>query len=409
MSNTRMSVVVVAASLLCAALVLVPVASRDGGSALATSRVAALERRDIAETIWFQGFLADVDTGEPVDAAVSVVAEMYDASTGGGSMWGPEEHVGVVVSEGWFHIELGSLEGLPEFTSPPYFLELTIDGETMDTRQKLASVPTAFNAGSFELPYYGIVSDQGTAFHVEQLGAGGSLFARTGGSHPAIVGAHSGSGVAIQGSCLSGTAGDFIGDVSVDGDLVVTGDIDVTGDLDVGIDGRVTVTDTLDALAVETYRFQMTRGPTEGMVLTCDNAGNGWWDWPTARTGLTEMVPVSEETGVVEAGDVMVIDPLGRGRTALSAVARSTLVAGVCAVSGGAAAFGEVPLAVVGIVRCKVSAENGAITAGDLLVTSDTPGHAMREVNPAVGTVLGKALEPLAIGTGMIRVLVTLQ
>jgi hypothetical protein len=74
-----------------------------------------------------------------------------------------------------------------------------------------------------------------------------------------------------------------------------------------------------------------------------------------------------------------------------------------------AARFNEVPLAVVGIVPCKVSAENGAINPGDLLVTSSTPGHAMRDEDPRTGTVVGKALEPLASGTGLIRVLVTLQ
>ena len=38
----------------------------------------------------------------------------------------------------------------------------------------------------------------------------------------------------------------------------------------------------------------------------------------------------------------------------------------------------EVPLAVIGIVPCKVTAEAGPIVAGDLLVTSSTPGHAMK-------------------------------
>jgi hypothetical protein len=74
-----------------------------------------------------------------------------------------------------------------------------------------------------------------------------------------------------------------------------------------------------------------------------------------------------------------------------------------------AAQFNEVPLAVVGIVPCKVSAENGAIRPGDLLVTSSTPGHAMRDEDPRTGTVVGKALESLASGTGSIKVLVTLQ
>jgi hypothetical protein len=74
-----------------------------------------------------------------------------------------------------------------------------------------------------------------------------------------------------------------------------------------------------------------------------------------------------------------------------------------------ASEFDEIPMAVVGIVPCKVSAENGPIRPGDLLVTSATPGHAMRDSDPGVGTVLGKALERLESGTGTIRVLVSLQ
>jgi len=69
----------------------------------------------------------------------------------------------------------------------------------------------------------------------------------------------------------------------------------------------------------------------------------------------------------------------------------------------------EVPLAVVGIVPCKVSAENGPIAVGDLLVTSNTPGHAMRAADPKVGTVVGKALEGHSGGTGVIEIMVTLQ
>jgi hypothetical protein len=71
----------------------------------------------------------------------------------------------------------------------------------------------------------------------------------------------------------------------------------------------------------------------------------------------------------------------------------------------------EVPLAVVGIVPCKVSAGNGPIRIGDLLVTAATPGHAMKgtDRNRMLGAIVGKALEPLRDGTGVIQVLVTLQ
>lgn len=71
----------------------------------------------------------------------------------------------------------------------------------------------------------------------------------------------------------------------------------------------------------------------------------------------------------------------------------------------------KLPIALVGRVKVKVSAENGPIHVGDLLTSSATPGHAMRCPDPAAhpGAIAGKALEPLASGTGTITALVTLQ
>jgi hypothetical protein len=98
----------------------------------------------------------------------------------------------------------------------------------------------------------------------------------------------------------------------------------------------------------------------------------------------------------------------------------STLVAGIYSTKPGVLATprkmiepgnGEIPLAIVGIVPCKATAENGAIQPGDLLVTSSTPGHAMKGTDRSkmLGAAVGKALEPLTEGKGVIQVLVTLQ
>jgi hypothetical protein len=57
----------------------------------------------------------------------------------------------------------------------------------------------------------------------------------------------------------------------------------------------------------------------------------------------------------------------------------------------------------------KVDASYGAIQPGDLLVSSPTPGHAMRADNPAIGTIIGKALAPLDEGTGTVAIMVTMQ
>ena len=53
----------------------------------------------------------------------------------------------------------------------------------------------------------------------------------------------------------------------------------------------------------------------------------------------------------------------------------------------------------------------GEIKPGDLLTTSDTPGHAMKvtEHGLAQGAILGKAMSGLKNGRGMVLVLVTLQ
>jgi hypothetical protein len=78
---------------------------------------------------------------------------------------------------------------------------------------------------------------------------------------------------------------------------------------------------------------------------------------------------------------------------------------------------GRVLVATTGRVKVKVDAGDGPIEIGDLLVTSDKEGYAMRSVPVDVGgvrlhrpgTLIGKALEPWAKGTGEILVLLSLQ
>jgi hypothetical protein len=136
---------------------------------------------------------------------------------------------------------------------------------------------------------------------------------------------------------------------------------------------------------------------------------------------FAESMAVTESKEQYEPGDAMIIDSGLRRTLTRSSSPYSTKVAGVYSTKPGVVAnpYGvddprvsaEIPLAVVGIVPCKVTAENGAIEAGDLLVTSSLAGHAMKgtDASRMVGAVLGKALEPLAEGTGTILVLVTIR
>ena len=136
---------------------------------------------------------------------------------------------------------------------------------------------------------------------------------------------------------------------------------------------------------------------------------------------FAESVAVKDGAEHYAPGDLLVIDASGERRLLLSLTPYSTLVAGIYSTQPGVVASqhrvdealpnNEVPLAVIGIVPCKVTTENGPIAAGDLLVTSSIPGHAMKGTDRArmLGAVVGKALEPLREGTGLIQVLVTLQ
>ena len=69
------------------------------------------------------------------------------------------------------------------------------------------------------------------------------------------------------------------------------------------------------------------------------------------------------------------------------------------------------PVALVGTVYCKVTAEHGPIKTGSLLTTSSVPGHAMVADDPVKrhGTVIGKALRKLEEGVDMLPVLVMLR
>ncbi len=59
--------------------------------------------------------------------------------------------------------------------------------------------------------------------------------------------------------------------------------------------------------------------------------------------------------------------------------------------------------------HCKVDASEAPIEVGDLLTTSRNSGHAKKATNPKIGTIIGKALEPLKKGTGYISVFVNIQ
>jgi hypothetical protein len=159
------------------------------------------------------------------------------------------------------------------------------------------------------------------------------------------------------------------------------------------------------------------------------DAGNVTADGTITGGGadLAEAIWFDGEESTYGPGDVLVVSPHSNRSVVRSTSPYARSVVGVYATKPGVVltedAFEQetrkrLPLAVIGIVPTKVSGENGPIARGDLLVTSTTPGHAMKadpveingvEVYPT-GTILGKALEPFdGSGTGVIEVLVNTQ
>jgi hypothetical protein len=250
-----------------------------------------------------------------------------------------------------------------------------------------------------------------------------------------------------------------IGTSSPSDQLEVAGEVDITSTnsttaLNVHSSGfnsgrLVNLESTQDVgLSQDMLQIKMTTASNDGaQFIECergydvefrvDGDGNVYADGSfTGPADFSEMIAVSAGAASMEPGDIAIIDPSRRRSIVKATEPRSTLVAGIYSTRPGfvgserdwdspaagegeersthsfaymASEFDEIPLAVVGIVPCKVSVENGPISPGDLLVTSSTPGHAMRDENPATGTVVAKALEPFTSGTGVIRVLVTLQ
>lgn len=167
-----------------------------------------------------------------------------------------------------------------------------------------------------------------------------------------------------------------------------------------------------------------TTNPGSGIKL--DVIGNGHYSGDLTVDGniaapyqdVAEWVPASE---ALAPGTVVVLNPTRKNEVMSSSIAYDTTVAGVVSeqpgVILGRAGLNKAAIATTGRVRVRVDARTHPIHVGDLLVTSDEPGRAMRSEPMDVGgrkfhqpgTIIGKALEPIENGEGEILVLLSLS
>ncbi|MCP4707335.1 MAG: hypothetical protein GY869_01810, partial [Planctomycetes bacterium] len=137
---------------------------------------------------------------------------------------------------------------------------------------------------------------------------------------------------------------------------------------------------------------------------------------------LSEQFKINNENQKINPGQVVCIDPENPGELILSKKAYDRTVAGIVSGAGGVnpgmlmgqkgtLADGNNPVALTGRVYCLADATNGPIEPGDLMTTSNIPGHAMKvtDYTKAQGAILGKAMSKLQHGKGLVLILVSLQ
>jgi hypothetical protein len=199
------------------------------------------------------------------------------------------------------------------------------------------------------------------------VGVSGSGTSGTGISGTSVSGAgvsgSSTSGAGVSGTSTTGNAGEFTGNVTVSGNLTVNGDVEL-----------------LNQDCAEDFEIAES-GRDPGTVVVLDDAG--------------VLKCCSKDYDKRVAGVV-----------SGAAQFRPAIILGRQEQSQHRG-----PVALVGKVYCKVDATRSSIAVGDLLTTSDTPGHAMRanDREQAFGAVIGKALSALPSGRGLIPILVALQ
>ncbi len=227
---------------------------------------------------------------------------------------------------------------------------------------------------------YSVVPDGGGVLGAH--GSGGHGVMGTGGV--GVVGR--GSVIAVWGQAQGPAwAGYFSGPVKVEGlcnlvDIAVSGT--VRGSLDLEQD-----------LTVAGDVFLKNRDIAERFQLAA------------AATGAPGMVMVIGDAGTIEPCE-RAYDKRVVGVVSGAGTLRPAITLGAQADAAPAAG-----IALVGTAYCFVDASRAPIEIGDPLTSSDRRGHAMKatDASRCFGTVIGKALAPLANGCGLIPMVVALQ
>jgi len=371
----------------------------------------------------YQGILADA-TGHPLEGTHTLVFTVYRDSLSTVPVVWTETHANVPVHQGLFNVILGRFTPLTDtMFSTQRWLAVRVDGDPdMQPRMRLTATAYALRAA---------VAD--SAVHAAGVGTPDADWTISGANQYSAVSGNVGIGSTAPGRKLqvgnntvpnaegmirlasrSGTQGsNRIWDIGVpetDGDSSQEGYSFVIDDTAVGTGPEFMVKFGSGNVGIGTL--------TPAVKLDVAGTARVYVLQITGGADLAENFPAS---GRIEPGMVVAIDPDRPGGLRLAAGAYDRRVAGVVsganglgagAVLGAGATDGEaLPLALSGRAWVRCDASHGPIAPGDLLTTSDTPGHAAKVVDHAraQGAIIGKAMTRLDAGRGLVLVLISLQ
>lgn len=399
--------------------------------------------------ISYQGHLTDA-ADKPLSGTFVMRFQVYDADTGGTALWDSGD-MNVAVDKGLFHTALGVDQST--FSGQGLWLSITVQNETLSPRQELLAagyamslkpgamidrttdgdaltvrnVATGF-AVRAESPLgsgiYGYSDDNYAVYGfdggAEQArGYGGYFYSENGvGTYgrsnaesteqnlwaPGVYG-RSTNGVGVYGR--TGSTLSYMAAVRGENDGFGFGGYFASENgVPLYILRNTGIGNLFEAWTLNPVN-RIFRINTAGHVYT-----DGSYNTPAAD--FAELLPAVDG---LEAGDVLIIGADGMLTRSDKAYhphvvgVYSTQPAFLGGVSEDESVSGKIPLAVIGVVPVKASAENGAIQPGDLLVAASLPGHAMRceGADNCFGRTIGKALEMLDEGTDKIQMLVVLQ
>jgi len=402
-------------------------------------------------TVPYAGSLSG-PAGEPADGFYTFAFGLYASESGGEPLWS-ETLEGVPVQGGAFEVALGSAAILPAalLDGSARWLAVSVRGPgeaaftALTPRQPFSVAPGGAEVGAAAgapCPHDHVgevwsanVAWSNGALKVLNYGNGPTLWGWNGGNGNGVRGYATGSGLGVYGESQNnaGVVGRSTTSRGVEGYTPAKDQYGVYGKNESASGGIGVVGYSPNGTGVGV----LGEGPFFALYAKGDLRVEGYAVFDGGKSGYVVDVAQNDDAVALETGDLVAISGAGPavlGQIPVIKVRRATdVMAGaivgivdrhfspapagdVTAVSKSAVDDAEIgpgehlTIVTLGAYKAiKVDASYGAVQPGDRLVASPRPGYARRADAPSPGTIIGKALDALPSGAGLIPVIVTLQ